>query len=286
MTNRENNQLTEKTPNIGDLLIKLNKIKPDDVNNILKKQQETGMKFGDAARALGLIQQTDIDYVLSSQFDYSLLHLSSNVQLDKSLKSAYEPFSDYAESIRELRGELISRWISDQNKLLSAVTAGDDQNACSVVANLAISFAQIGIRVLLVDSNLRNPQQSKLFGISNNYGLSDILIGRADLTCSHKIDGFKNLYLLTSGTFIPNPHEILYQNKLSDICKAFAENFDIVIFDTTPLSMFIDSLPIISECKGALLISTCNETSIPNIQSILKKIQSVNAKVIGSLIVK
>lgn len=271
--------------NIGDLLVNLNKITTEDVDLILKRQRETGERFGDAAKALSLISEEDIQRVVSLQFDYSLLHSFDESQLSGELYCAHRPFSPQSESMRTLRSEIISRWISAGNKSLPVITCNESNGASLLTANLAIAFAQLGLKVILVDANLRLPSAHRLFGLKTGMGLSDLIAGRTNLvTASQRIGGFKDFFILTSGTNAPNPQELLYKPAFKEFFSSAEALFDIVIYNTASMSNFLDALPIVSNAKGAILYTELNETRVTEVESLQKKVVAIDCTIIGAVL--
>lgn len=270
---------------IGDLLVNLNKITIEDVDLILKRQRETGERFGDAAKALSLISEEDIQRVVSLQFDYSLLHSFDESQLSGELYCAHRPFSPQSESIRTLRSEIISRWVDSGHKSLPVVTTEEKIGCAVLTSNLAIAFAQLGLKVLLVDANLRAPSLHKLFGVQANLGLSDLIAGRANiLSSSQRVTGFKDFFILTSGTNAPNPQELLYKSSFKDFFNSVESLFDLVVYNTAPITDYLDALPIVSNAQGAVLYAELNETRVADVESLQKKIQAIDCTIIGAVI--
>ncbi len=271
--------------NIGDLLVSLNKITTYDVDLILKRQHETGERFGDAAKALSLISEEDIQRVVSLQFDYSLLHSFDDSQLSGELYCAHRPFSEEAEGIRTLRSEVISRWIDSGHKSIPVVTSNENSAPAVLAANLAITFAQIGLKVLLVDANLRMPSVQRLFDASKGMGLSDLIAGRVNiLAASQRVSGFKDFFILTSGTSAPNPQELLYKTSFKEFFHSAESIFDIVIYNSAPITDYLDALPIVSNAKGAVIYTEMNQTRITDIENIKKKIKAIDCTVIGAVV--
>lgn len=279
--------LSYQTPlkHIGDLLVSLNKITTDDVDLILKRQHETGERFGDAAKALSLISEEDIQRVVSLQFDYSLLHSFDDSQLSGELYCAHRPFSDESEGIRTLRSEIISRWIDSGHKSIPVVTSNEISGAAILTANLAISFAQLGLKVLLVDANLRAPSLQRLFNASKGMGLSDLIAGRVNtIAASQRVTGFKDFFILTSGTNAPNPQELLYKTAFKEFFLSVESIFDIVIYNSAPITDYLDALPIVSNAKAAVLYTEMNQTRLTDIENIKKKINAIDCTIIGAVL--
>ena len=161
-----------KPSNIGDLLVKSGKITRAQAEKILQLQQQEGLRFGEAAKASALISEEDIQQVLSQQFDFSFI-TDKNSKLSHELIAAYDPFSQQAEMLRTIRSHLELRWFSGEKKTLAIVSATNGDGRSYLAANLAIVFSQLGERTLLIDSDLRQPRQHKLFNLNNAQGLSN-----------------------------------------------------------------------------------------------------------------
>lgn len=285
MTTNELQNVQNTNKHIGDLLVNLNKITTHDVDMILKRQRETGERFGDAAKALSLISEEDIQRVVSLQFDYSLLHSFDETQLSGELYCAHRPFSDSSETIRTLRSEVMSRWVDSGHKSVPVITCNESQGASLLTANLAVTFAQLGLKVLLVDANLRTPSIQKLFGLQSGMGLSDLIAGRANImTACQRVSGFKDFFVLASGTNAPNPQELLYKPAFKEFFNSAETHFDIVIYNTASITSFLDALPVVSNAKGAVLYTELNKTSITEVESLQKKVHAIDCIIIGAVL--
>src|SRR3954463_6925285 len=148
---------------IGRILLESGKINYEDIAAIMAIQKEQGIRFGDAAVFLGLVNANDIKDVLAEQFDYTpTLDKSSN--LDSRLVAAFQPDSLQAEALRSLRSELLLRYFNKASHLSLALVGTEDALGIALTtANLAIVFALMGGRTLLIDANLRAPQLHTLF---------------------------------------------------------------------------------------------------------------------------
>ena len=164
---------------IGRMLESRGKITREEFKSIIAVQNERDLRFGDAALMLGLVQREDIDAVLAEQFAYTSPP-DRDSKLDPRLIAAFQPDSTQAEALRSLRSELLLRYFNRGSHLSLAIVGAEDAAGIALTAaNLAITFAQLGIRTLLVDGNLRAPQLHNLFGHSErNPGLSDLIAAR------------------------------------------------------------------------------------------------------------
>src|SRR5256885_1867556 len=146
---------------LGRLLVDSGKLTERDVNRIATTQRKKNLRFGEAAQRLGLVSTDDVARALAKQFGYP--YVTGESALDPTLVAAYHPFSPAAEALRELRSQLQLRWFNDTNNTL-AIVAPRRRSGCSqLAANLAIVFAQLGKRTLLIDANFRRPSQQMLF---------------------------------------------------------------------------------------------------------------------------
>lgn len=269
---------------IGRFLLEMGKITPEDTNRILQLQKQDGLKFGDAAKKLGLISELDLQQALSRQFEYTFLP-SDNKKYSEDLIAAYQPFSSQVESFRVLRSQLLFRWLSEGFKTISIVSANSGEGASYVSANLAIVFSQLGKKTLLIDGNLRQPRLQKMFALQQNFGLSDILIDRTPRSeLLNIMPDIPNLTVLGAGTLPPNPQELLSRELFLQLVKYATTVFDVIIIDTPSITEGADAQIISSVTKGAILVSRIHQTSINEMRSLNVQIQGAGASVIGAVV--
>jgi len=271
-------QLKTVSSSIGHLLLDMGKITEKDAERILKFQKEKSMRFGEAALALGFVTIEDINQALSYQFDYPYISPDKS-SFNASLISAFDPFSKQVESLRSLRTQLILRWFERGFKTIAVSSAKEADGASLLASNLAVVFSQLGERTLLIDANLRDPSQHKLFKLNNHHGLSDILVGRASTDVVVRIPSLLNLSILTAGATPPNPQELLNKEALNDLLSTFAEHYDVIIIDTSPLLQSSDA-QIVAKKVGGVLISTLqNKTTLKDTQDAYEACRSLGIDV-------
>lgn len=275
---------TQPSSNIGKLLIAAGKLTEADVELISQEQQKQKLRFGEAAIQLGLLDETDIINALSRQFDYPVLPVEGD-GFDKDLVAAYQPYSLQCEALRVLRSRLMLRWFDNTKKLL-ALTSDDNGHGCSqLVANLAIVFSQLGEKTLLIDTNLRNPNQHKLFGLDNQLGLSSILAGRVS---SHetiqKIKSFRNLSIICAGTVPPNPQELLSREGFSKMLVDFEKEYDIILCDTSPALDNSDAQIVVARVGACVIVLRRNQTKMAMALHIREQIGATGAELLGVVV--
>ncbi len=274
---------SQRESNIGKLLLDLGKIKPEDAERIIRLQKAENLKFGAAAQKLGLITESDIKQVLALQFDYPYLQPNTG-DFSQNLVAAYQPFSPQVEALRALRSQLIIRWFNEGNKALAVLSPTGADGSSNLAANLAIVFSQLGEQTLLIDANLRNPVQHKLFNLSEKKGLSDILVGRAGVDVLTKIESFVDLTVLGAGTIPPNPQELLTRPSFSEFMNQAKNSYDVVIVDAPAASETSDAQAIAWRCGGALLVSRLNQTRVGDLKNIKDQLTVNGVQIVGAVI--
>ncbi|UUZ57093.1 polysaccharide biosynthesis tyrosine autokinase [Massilia sp. H-1] len=152
---------------------------------------------------------------------------------------AFEPFGTQAEAMRKLRVELSRRWFKRPGQHALAITSAEPQEGRTfLAANLAVAFAQLGQRTLLIDADLRAPRQHTLFGLSNRVGLSALLTRLAPAAeAVEQIPELTGLSVLTAGAAPPNPAELLGRPAFGTLIAALARYYDVVLIDTPAAGM-------------------------------------------------
>jgi receptor protein-tyrosine kinase len=198
---------------IGARLVELGRLTPVDVRRIVQAQASSNLRFGDVAIKLGLVNRADVANALALQFNYPTLPTWAR---RSELLVATAPRSDVAEAVRTLRTQLALHWINKlQTQCLSIVSADRGEGRSFIVANLALAFAQMNERTLLIDLDLRQPRQHEIFRVANRYGVTSMLNGRDTGGEIQRIDGYSSMYLLPSGPTPPSPQELLTARSLT-----------------------------------------------------------------------
>lgn len=279
------NTKTDQTASIGAWLLDAGKIDAKDAERILALQKQQGIRFGDAAKALGLITDSDIQAALSHQFDFPILGDSDNY-FSADLIAAYQPFSAQVEALRTVRWQLMLHWLAKGKacKTLAIVSPSRREGRSNIAANLAIVFSQLGERTLLIDGDLRQPSQHTLFKLNSGYGLADVLAGRAEcLSVVTKIPAFRDLSILPAGTIPPNPAELLSRG-LKTCLQELAAKFDVILIDTSSAELGMDGRIIAANCGDVLVVARKNATKLDKVQLLKEALQSSGCDCVGSVL--
>lgn len=195
-----------------------------------------------------------------------------------------QPNSPQSEAMRQLRSQLTLRWFNLGNKSLALVGANLGEGCSYLAANLAVVFAQLGLRTLLIDANLRDPCQHRLFNLKNEIGLSDILAGDAGQLVINPLAAIENLSVLSAGTLLGNTQALLSRTTFIELMKQITPQYDVVLVDTAPGTMTADAQAAAACCSGALLVSRLNHTKLSELTEMRDQIEITGAKIVGSVI--
>ena len=190
--------------------------------------------------------------------------------------------SPVAESFRALRTNL--NFISPDEPLrtLLLTSSGPGEGKSTTSANLAITMAQMGKKVLLIDCDLRKPVQHKIFELSNVKGITSLLV---DSTMPleevmHEID-VPGLKIIPCGPIPPNPAELVGSKRMGHLISEFKKSFDLIIFDTPPAISVTDSAILACQVDGVLLVVASNQAESEMVKKAAGIIRNVNAKLLG-----
>jgi polysaccharide biosynthesis transport protein len=242
---------------IGDLIAEACKLKPEQVALILAQQRKTGVRFGEAAIALGLATTDDVLFALAKQYHYPYAAQEQR-KLSPELVALNEPFSATAESFRAIRSQVMKRVFNGRSgprRALAVVSPNAGDGKTFFAANLAVSLAQLGGRTLLIDADMRGPRQHEVFNLANVGGLASVLSGRAtEGAAIQQVPGVPGLFLLPVGNTPPNPLELVERPAFGLLLSEFTAKFDYVVVDTPAAQYGADAAVIADRCGASLML--------------------------------
>ncbi|HEU4643194.1 MAG TPA: polysaccharide biosynthesis tyrosine autokinase [Gemmatimonadaceae bacterium] len=200
------------------------------------------------------------------------------------LVAATDTRSQGAEAFRTLRTSLIFSQAVQSLRTIVVTSPSPQDGKTTTSANLAVTFAQQGMRVALVDCDLRRARMHQVFNVPREPGLTQAMLGHAsmdDILCPTQVDG---LTFVPAGALPPNPSELLGGPRMRAVLDALHERFDIVLLDTPPVHVAADSLILGRVADGVLLVLRAGHTEKDSAQDALQRLQNVGARVVGAVL--
>jgi polysaccharide biosynthesis transport protein len=185
-----------------------------------------------------------------------------------------------AETYRMIRTALLFSRPGAPPRTILVSSAIKGEGKTSTAANTALVFAHTGALTLLIDADLRRPSCHSMMNETNQVGLSDVLVGQARLNEAIRPTTVENLCLLTAGSAVPNPAELLTSNKMRETLDALRQNYDTILIDTAPLMLASETSALATMVDGVMLVVGAL-TPKRNIQRARQRLDYVGAKVLG-----
>ena len=188
------------------------------------------------------------------------------------------------ESYKSLRTNLQFALSVNEDKILLVTSAEANAGKSTTISNVAVAMAQAGSRVLLIDADMRQPTQHKVFKRSNQLGLSNILSSFCTLEEAIHEEVLPNLDLISSGTIPPNPSELLVSRSMSELLDAVKGKYDYVFIDTPPVGVVSDAMTLLDRVPSVLVIARQKQTTYGDFNAAVELITQNGGTVIGSVI--
>lgn len=196
------------------------------------------------------------------------------------------PRDPRAEAFRRMRTNVQFLNIDAGTPVFVVTSSAPAEGKSTTAANLALTLAETGMRVALVDADMRKPRVADNFHIEGGVGLSDVLAGRVLLSDAIQQWGQSKLFLLAAGTLPPNPAELLGSRAMWQTLEEMRRAFDYIIIDAPPLLAVTDAAVVSRLATGAILVAASGSTRKPQLAGAVKAIASADAKLLGVVITK
>jgi succinoglycan biosynthesis transport protein ExoP len=195
------------------------------------------------------------------------------------------PQSQMAESYRALRTSLLLSNLGAPPKVIMVTSALPQEGKTTTSINCAVVLAQKGVRVLLIDADLRRPSIHKTLGMGPRSGLSNVLTGSSTLEQTiTRSTILPNLFILPAGTPPPNPAELLASSNMREVLEQLRKEYDHIVVDTPPSLSVTDAVVLSPRADAVVLVIRSSQTTKQSLRRACELLASVNAKVIGVLL--
>ncbi len=195
---------------------------------------------------------------------------------------ANDPRSPVAEAFRTLRTNIQFKSLDSPVRtiLVTSSTAGEGKS--TVAANLAVSLAQTGAAVIVVDCDLRNPSLHEIFGVGNDRGLTSLMLAQ-DTTARDYLQRSEagSLDVLTSGPLPPNPAELLGSKRMESVVRELRDLVDYVIFDTPPVLAVTDAAVLATKVDGSVLVLSAGKARRDAAKKAKRTLEELSARFLG-----
>jgi len=195
--------------------------------------------------------------------------------------------SSIAEAYRGIRTGILLSSADVTPRVILVTSTTPSEGKTTTAANLAVSMALMGEKVLLIDIDMRRHNVHELFKLDNTVGISDMIVNHGVIPEAIKqVEGVPGLSVITGGTAAPNPAELLASAHLAAIVSGFRNQYDRIIIDSPPLVIFSDALILSRIVDGVMLVVWAGTTGRELVSKSVQGLLNVNAKMLGVVINK
>lgn len=200
------------------------------------------------------------------------------------LVTYFAPNSKISEQYRAIRTNLQFASVNRKAQTIVVTSPGSGEGKSITTVNLAVSIAQQGEKVLVVDANLRNPAIHKIFTLENTIGMTNILIGKATLEGAVMQTEVGNLSVLTSGPVPFNPAELLSSVPMEHLIQKAMEQYDFILFDSPSVLDVTDTSVLADQCDGVVLVISCNHTANEDAVEAKRILSFTRGRLVGAIL--
>lgn len=168
--------------------------------------------------------------------------------------------------------------------LVTSVNPADGKTIVST--NLAVSLAQAGEKVIVIDADIRKPRCHRVFSLRNRTGLTNVLVDSMDLSAAAQETAVPGLWVLTSGPIPPNPAELLESKAMGDVLQLAKSQYDHVLVDSPPAGALADATILASKVDGIILVVTAGETRVDHARDVKESLERAKGKILGVVLNK
>jgi chain length determinant protein tyrosine kinase EpsG len=270
---------------IGDIIRDTRNLSAEQVQAIVDHQKSHGVRFGEAAVALGFASTDDVLFALAQQFHYPYA-AEDQREASPELVTLNQPFSHEAEAFRAIRSQVAMKLFAEDGPrpALAVVSPQRGDGKTYFAANLAVTLAQLGGRTLLIDADMRHPRQHEVFKVAHDAGLSGILAGRSETRVIQAFRPVPGLFILPVGIVPPNPAELVERQAFGLLLKELSTKFDRVLIDTPAVSEGTDGLVIAARAGVALMVGRQDATRLQSMRELADDLAGGSTQLAGVIV--
>jgi succinoglycan biosynthesis transport protein ExoP len=192
--------------------------------------------------------------------------------------------ASFTEAFRAVRTNIIFASAEEGSKTLVVTSTGPGEGKTTFSSNLAVSLAQTGQRVLLIDADMRKPKLQEAFGVPQEPGLSNLLVGTVKASEAVRKTRTPSLWMMAAGKIPPNPAELLGSQRFRELMNSLKEHFDWIIVDSPPVMAVIDAAVVAHRATGVVFVVGAEMTSRHAAKAAVTQLMNGRAKFIGAVL--
>jgi capsular exopolysaccharide synthesis family protein len=194
------------------------------------------------------------------------------------------PYAPRAEAFRKIRTGLQFVDVDREHKIVVVTSSVAGEGKTTTACNLAITMAQSGKRVLLIDADLRRPRAARYLGLPTGVGLTSVLVGTASLDEAVQIWGDDLMSVLASGPLPPNPSEMLGSRHMRELLARLRDEYDLVLIDVPPVLPVTDAATTAAACDGVIVVVRHGKTRREQVAGTVAALRTVDANLLGTVL--
>lgn len=191
----------------------------------------------------------------------------------------------FAEAIKSVRTNVLFSSADEGLKSIAVTSAGPGEGKSAVASNLALSLAQAGLRVLIIDADMRRPRVHDIFGLTDQPGLSNLLVGECRASeAIRQSTTTPSLWILPAGVIPPNPAELLGSKRFDQYLTTLGEQFDWVVIDSPPVLAVADASVLANLASGVVFVVGAEQTTRQAARAAIDQLHAVKARLVGGVL--
>jgi tyrosine-protein kinase Etk/Wzc len=202
-------------------------------------------------------------------------------RVESKMITRFSPKSPVSEAYRSLRTNIQFADIDRPKRVILMTSTTSKEGKSTTAVNLAVTLAQTGSRVLIVDSDLRRPSVHNFFSMDKTYGLTNVLIGSLTLDEVTKPTEVDNMFVITAGDIPPNPAELVASERMRQFIETVSTLYDFVILDSPPVVAVTDAAVLATRVDGVIMVVSSGTVSKKELMRAIGLIKNVRSSVLG-----
>ncbi|MFH1351241.1 MAG: polysaccharide biosynthesis tyrosine autokinase [Pseudomonadota bacterium] len=200
------------------------------------------------------------------------------------LVTLHSPKSTASEAYRGIRTSILFSSAESEPQVILVSSAGPREGKTISTINLAVTMAQSGSKVIILDCDMRRPKVHKIFDIPRDQGMTNLLVGNMEIKSAIFNTPIPNLDVIPCGPIPPNPSEILGSSRMTKLLEILKKNYTRILIDTPPITAVTDAVVLSKSVDGVVIVIRTNETAREIIQNGLSQLKSVGSNVLGAIL--